>query len=198
VPAAPVDQPLTGQLEQPAELARWDAQVQRTGYCAHPVRLSGTITHIDRATGRARTAYSTLREPSRRFLKACGNRRAAVCPSCAETYRRDAWHLVAAGLKGNPDRSVPEQVASHPALFVTLTAPSFGDVHSRIVVKDNSGRERVLPCHPRRDAPCCRHGVRLACRLRHRADDSRIGGPLCARCCDVEAAVLWNAHAPRL
>jgi hypothetical protein len=89
-------------------------------------------------------------------------------------------------------------VATHPAVFVTFTAPTFGDVHSRVAVKDSTGRERVLPCRPRRDAPRCRHGVRLECRLRHRADDHQLGGPLCWRCCDFEAAVLWNAHAPRL
>lgn len=44
-----------------------------------------------------------------------------MCPSCAEVYRWDAYQLIRAGLAGG--KGVPESVAVHPALFVTLTAP---------------------------------------------------------------------------
>ena len=56
------------------------------------------------------------------LLKACGTRRESRCPSCAATYRADAYQLLAAGLKGG--KGVPETVAEHPRLFVTFTAPA--------------------------------------------------------------------------
>jgi hypothetical protein len=34
---------------------RWIEQVAATGYCAHPVRLRGTVEHADRTTGEVRT-----------------------------------------------------------------------------------------------------------------------------------------------
>jgi hypothetical protein len=40
------------------------------------------------------------------LLKACGTRRESRCPSCAATYRADAYQLLAAGLKGG--KGVPE------------------------------------------------------------------------------------------
>ena len=79
-------------------------------------------------------------------------------------------------------------------LFVTLTAPSFGLVHSRRT--DAQGRARR--CRPRRKAEVCRHGVRLSCSEVHDDDDPRVGEPLCARCFDYTQAVLWNAMAPTL
>ncbi len=62
--------------------------------------------------------------PDGAIYKACGNRRASVCPACARTYQYDAYQLLRAGLSGG--KGVPETVATHPAVFVTLTAPSFG------------------------------------------------------------------------
>jgi hypothetical protein len=114
--------------QEPSRLPGWLAQVRRTGYCAHPVRLAGRIDHADIATGEVREAYSTDHEPGGVLLKACGNRRASVCPACAETYRRDAWQLISAGLKGG--KGTPDTIATHPRLFVTFTAPSFGPVRS--------------------------------------------------------------------
>jgi hypothetical protein len=84
--------------QDPARLPGWLAQVRRTGYCSHPVRLAGRVDQADVATGEVREEYSTEGEPGGVLLKACGNRRASVCPACAETYRRDAWQLIAAGL----------------------------------------------------------------------------------------------------
>jgi hypothetical protein len=46
------------------------------------------------------------------LLKACGTRRESRCPSCAATYRADAYQLLAAGLKGG--KGVPESVAGTP------------------------------------------------------------------------------------
>jgi hypothetical protein len=171
--------------------ARWAEQVAATGYCTHPVRLRGRVEHADAETGAVRTVYSTEREPDATLLKACGNRRASVCPSCSATYQGDSFQLLAAGLRGG--KGVPETVAAHPRLFVTFTAPSFGRVHSRKA----QGR-LVYPCHPFRQGQRCPHGGRAGCWQRHDADDPRLGEPLCARCYQTGAQVLWNALAGRL
>ena len=34
------------------------------------------------------------------IYKPCGNRRASVCPSCSQLYKRDAYQIVRAGLVG--------------------------------------------------------------------------------------------------
>jgi hypothetical protein len=170
---------------------RWAEQVAATGYCAHPVRLCGTVEHADRQTGEVRTVYSTEREPDATLLKACGNRRATVCPSCSATYQADQFHLLAAGLRGG--KGVPDAVREHPRLFVTFTAPSFGRVHSR-----KAQGLRVYPCHPHRQGATCPHGRRAGCWQRHDADDPKLGEPLCARCYQAGAQVLWNALAGRL
>ncbi len=41
--------------------------------------------------------YATDREPDATLLKACGNRRVSVCPSCSATYQADSFQLLAAG-----------------------------------------------------------------------------------------------------
>ena len=89
------------------------------------------------------------------IYKPCGNRRATTCPGCAETYRRDAYHLIRAGLIGG--KGITPAVATHPAVFVTFTAPSFGPVHTRPVRQHTcTDRSRCTcqpqPCHARRDA----------------------------------------------
>ena len=101
---------------------RWAEQVAATGYCKHPVRLRGRVDHADCESGEVRTVYATDREPDATLLKACGNRRASVCPSCSATYQADSFQLLAAGLRGG--KGVPETVTAHPRLFVTFTAPS--------------------------------------------------------------------------
>ena len=69
-----------------------------TGFCARPVLLKG---HIDVRDGDGRwRRWSTASEPDGVVRKACGNRREAVCPPCAERYRYDAYHLISAGLRG--------------------------------------------------------------------------------------------------
>jgi hypothetical protein len=75
---------------------RWMEHVAATGYCAHPVRLRGTVEHADLHSGEIRTVYDTEREPDATLLKACGNRRASVCPSCSATYQGDTFQLLAA------------------------------------------------------------------------------------------------------
>jgi hypothetical protein len=84
-------------------------------------------------------------------------------------------------------------VSGHPRLFVTFTAPSFGQVHTR-----KAQGLLVYPCHPYRQGQRCPHGRRAGCWQRHDADDPRLGEPLCARCYQAGAQVLWNALAGRL
>jgi hypothetical protein len=170
---------------------RWAELVAQAGYCHHPIRLAGRVEQANRQSGEVRTVYDSEREPDGVLLKACGTRRESKCPSCAATYRADAYQLLAAGLKGG--KGVPETISEHPRLFVTFTAPSFGKVHSRRA----QGR-LVLPCHPHRQGARCPHGNRDGCWHRHDEDDPRLGEPLCPSCYDTRAQVLWNALAPEL
>jgi Replication initiator protein, pSAM2 len=170
---------------------RWMELVAQAGYCHHPIRLAGRVDQADRQTGELRSVYDSGREPDGVLLKACGTRRESRCPSCAAVYRADAFQLLAAGLRGG--KGVPETVSEHPRLFVTFTAPSFGAVHTRKA----QGR-LVLPCHPYRQGATCPHGNRAGCWHRHDEDDPRLGEPLCPRCYDAQAQVLWNALAPEL
>jgi hypothetical protein len=167
------------------DYARFDAQLRSSGYCAHPVRLRGHIDVCD-AGGVRRQVWSTYGEPDGLLRKACGNRREAVCGPCAERYRGDAWQIIAAGLRGG--KGVPESVIGHPAVFASLTAPSFGVVHAQLLGPDG----KPLRCRPRRDAPVCPHGVPLSCGKVHAPDDLCVGKPLCAECFDYTGAVIWN------
>jgi len=106
----------------------------------------------------------------------CRSRRATTCPTCARLYRLDAYHLIAAGLRGG--KATPETVATRPRLFVTLTAPSFGPVH---LGPDRHGVPRC--CHP------------AACGRWHRLGDPLIGTPIDASRYDYVGQVLFNAHA---
>jgi hypothetical protein len=147
---------------------RWLQQVRRTGACRHPVRLRGVVLRGDEPV------YSTASEPDGALMVRCGNRREVCCPSCAHEYRGDMWQLVYAGLAGGR-KGVPDSVAEHPQVFATLTAPSFGAVHSR----PDDGR-------------------RCRCGRRHDADDPLLGEAIDPTTYDYEGAVLWNWHAPAL
>ncbi len=166
------------------------SQVRRAGYCTHPIRLRGRVDAVDTSTGELTPILTSSTQPGGALLVACRNRRATVCPSCSDTYRGDAWQLIAAGLRGG--KGIPDDVATHPRVFATFTAPSFGPVHSRREVNG-----RVQACRPRR-AGDCPHGRPRSCRLRHVASDAALGQPLCPDCFDYAAAVLWNAHAGAL
>jgi hypothetical protein len=177
------------------DFALWERELAQLGCCANPVHLRGTVAHLDRATGELREVFTTTDRAGGTLRVRCGSRLAAKCPACAWTYQQDAFHLLRAGLTGDLDKGIPATVAEHPRLFVTLTGPSFGPVHSREAT--SSGRAR--PCHPRDGAAAtCPHGRRLDCRARHREDDPRLGEPLCPGCYDYQRAVLFNALAPEL
>ncbi|GAA0395780.1 replication initiation protein [Acrocarpospora corrugata] len=170
---------------------RWADQIRRAGGCRQPIHLRGKIEHRDRLTGALLHRYSTYLEPDGVLRLPCKTRRASRCPACAEIYRADTYHLIRAGLVGG--KGVPTSVTSHPCLFLTLTAPSFGVVHTRL---NRNGK--LLPCHARRNPIICTHGQVMSCTARHGSDEQLLGEPLCALCYDYSGSVLFNAYAPLL
>lgn len=174
----------------PDIFARWEAQGRSARWCRRPVRLVGRTAHVEADTGEVVSEFSTLSEPDGTLVKACGQRRQTACPPCSSIYRGDAWHLIVAGLRGG--KGVPEDVALHPTLFVTLTAPSFGAVHSQ---RDRGGVSRTCRPHAR---GTCLHGRARRCGATHESDASELGEPLCVDCFEYSAAVLWNALATEL
>jgi len=172
---------------------RWAAQAKGCGYCTRPVRLRGS-TVTKSADGGVLDSYSTDGEPDRVAYVRCGNRRAAVCPSCSHEYQGDMWHLLYAGVAGGM-KGVPESVAEHPMVFATLTAPSFGAVHT---TRADAARGRGARCRPRRDKLRCLHGQPLWCDQIHQEGEPCLGEPLCPDCYDYPAHVAFNYHAPEL
>lgn len=167
--------PELGLLASLGTLPALARQLAGLGGCTRPIRLAGHRTehHVDRQTGEIGRALRHLDStdlPAGHLLVRCNNRRATRCPACSETYRRDTYHLITAGLRGG--KGTPENVAAHPRVFATFTAPSFGPVHNR-----PTGR------------PTCR------CGQHHDQDDPLLGTPIAPDSYDYEAAVLWNAHA---
>jgi hypothetical protein len=169
------------------EIKEFLAQGEACGWCARPIRLRGYRAAID-AAGKRTVVFSTLGQPDGVVLKACGNRRETRCPSCAALYRSDARHLVKAGLEGG--KGVDASVTAHPAVLLTLTAPSFGIVHSA-----KAGR---APCHPGSPTARCGHGRSLSCFVRHDGADELVGTPLCPQCYRYDDQVLFNATVPEL
>ena len=164
-----------------------ESAVGRGRGCVKPVRLRGSKHLVNTATGELTKVYSSADELDGYTYVKCGNRRAAVCPSCSHEYKGDSWHLFWCGLAGG--KGIPQSVADHPCTFATLTAPSFGPVH---------GVRQKGPCRGRRDKPLCPHGRPLWCTKRHTEDDPRLGEPLCVDCYDYTAHVAWQWHAPEL
>lgn len=173
---------------------RWMAQVEATGFCECPIRLAGRISERDRGSGEVRIVYESDGEPDAVTYLACGSRLASKCVPCSSRYWRDAFQLVAAGLRGG--KGVPESVRTHPTLFVTFTAPGFGHVHSRRLTPN--GKPRTCRPRERGDEATCSHGRPTGCYRRHSPDDDLLGQPICPECFDYEAAVLWNTLSTQL
>ena len=150
----------------------------------------GSTRRYTSSDGELAGSFGSDELPDRVLLKACGQRRATRCPTCSAVYRSDAYQLVAAGLRGG--KGIPESVAAHPAIFATLTAPSFGPVHS---TRQAGGQSR--PCRPQ-PTGVCPHGQPRACNLVHDPDDPQVGSPICPDCFDYRSAVVWNALAGEL
>ncbi|GAA1778096.1 replication initiator [Luedemannella helvata] len=178
-PATDHPQPVTDPeaLAALARVGQAEDLTRRVGACEHPIVMRGRSLLVDPATGQI------LHRPDATTVgMRCRNRRATVCVACSTLYKFDAYHLVAAGLRGGKD--TPETVAQHPRLFITLTAPSFGAVH---IGPDHTGTPRL--CHPgttTRPAACGRW---------HAPGDPDIGTPLDAQSYDYAGQVLFSAHA---
>ncbi|MEV7286909.1 replication initiator [Streptomyces sp. NPDC093252] len=191
-PVTPLPASVSAHLARSAEpgFDAWRRSIVRLNGCTNPIHLVGSTALADPATGEVLHTY-TPETDGGRLLIACGNRRTAVCPTCARLYRTDTYHLVRVGLVGG--KEITPEVGGHPRVFATLTAPGFGPVHTR---RERDGR--VVACRPRKAADHCPHGMPLGCHLRHAETDLRPGEPLCPRCYDYAGAVLWQAHAGKL
>ncbi|WP_426506708.1 replication initiator [Dactylosporangium sp. McL0621] len=183
----------------------WLEHISSAAACTRPIRLAGDLYTVRGTSGGGGEVFRhtpTDRLPDGVIYKACGNRRASICPACARIYQRDAYQVLRTMLVGG--KGVPAAVARHPAAFVTLTAPSFGTVHTRVVRKHtctNRGRCdcRAEPCHARSNTPGrCRHGQPAVCWARHETGDTVIGRPLCLDCYDHDHQVVWNLFSGEL
>ncbi|MGV0770824.1 replication initiator [Mycobacterium syngnathidarum] len=177
VPATIDPQPVIDQMVRRAGSAgfqTWWRRAESVGMCAHPIQLTGTD-----AFGRQRVVWTR-----------CNNRRASVCPSCSDLYARDTWQLVHAGTAGG-HHHMPAEVAQRPQVFTTLTAPSFGAVHSSTtgVCRDH----RRVGGYTR----CC-HGKPLWCSHIHERSAPFVGEPLCRDCYDYLGHVQFSWHLPEL
>ena len=175
---------ILARLHAPGGVNEFRTQVRGVRACRRPVRLSGAVFGVGEG-GLPEVRFDSRNLPDGVLLKACGSRRDTVCPPCASLYRGDAFALVAAGLRGG--KAVPESIGDHPAVLLTLTAPSFGSVHR----KRPDGT-----CHP--SGIRCPHGQALVCNVRHGNIDTALGQALCTQCYDYEAAVLFNAGVSEL
>ena len=99
----------------------WLDHIWPAAGCTHPIRLGGQIHRVDPATGEITSTLPASALPDGIIYKACGNRRTSACPSCAETYRRDAFQLIRAGLVGG--KGIPEHVVSAPGRVRHLHRP---------------------------------------------------------------------------
>jgi hypothetical protein len=191
LPARTVEE-IVRRAERP-DFDRWADQVARCGHCSRPIRLRGRVEQRSATEGR-RVTYSTDTEPDRVLLIRCGNRRAAACPSCSYEYAGDMWQLLYAGAAGGR-KGVPESIRSHPLVFATLTAPSFGPVHTTRTDRAH----RPARCRPAHGTPrLCAHGRPRWCTAIHGEDDPRLGQPICPDCYDYPAHVAFNWHSPEL
>ncbi|MDT5256799.1 MAG: hypothetical protein QOD10_1879 [Mycobacterium sp.] len=158
----------------------WWRRAESVGFCAHPIQLTGTDEF-----GRDRVVWTR-----------CNNRRAQICPSCSDLYARDTWQLVHAGTSGG-HHDIPATVADRPQVFVTLTAPSYGPVHTTARAGDK--RHRVCRDHHHTGGyRRCPHGKPLWCTTTHTDADAFVGQPICADCYDYTGHVLFTWHLPEL
>jgi hypothetical protein len=182
---------------------RWLDHVTPAAGCTRPIQLRGQVHEVSPRTGAVITTRSTGGMPDGVVYKACGNRRASACPSCAETYRADTYQLILAGINGG--KGIPDTVQLHPCVFPTFTAPSFGPVHSTPAKRTRTpagmgGEASVVHrvCRPGRKPRICPHGIDLRCGQVHAAGESILGTPLCLDCDDHAGQVVWNLMSGEL
>ena len=172
---------------------RWLDHIASAGGCVRPIRLSGQLHTVDTTSGEILATRHTHELPDGVIYVPCGDRRASVCPPCAETYRADTYQLIKAGIVGG--KGIPDTVRTHPAVFATLTAPSFGAVHSHSI---NTKTGTLRPCRIRRTKRVCPHGQPTFCNQRHTEGSPVLGRPLCLNCYDHSHHVVWNCEAGEL
>jgi hypothetical protein len=143
------------------------------GVCVNPIRLSGFYQRIAADTGEVLALVGSPEAGGGILLVSCKDRRASCCSTCAALYEKDAYQLIAAGLRGG--KNVPANVGTHPAVMLTLTAPSFGAVHGN--------RDHDQPCK---------------CGQRHDTEDPRIGSAIDPQRYRYVDQVVWNHYAPEL
>lgn len=161
----------------PGKLDDLQKKASSCRFCTRPIRLKGE----GEDTGSANEV-----------LGPCGTRRESICPACASIYKGDARRIISAGLIGREEKEGLR--ALPPAIFFTLTAPSFGAVHSA-----HSCGDEDREMSNRRSARLCRHGISLRCPLTHEdEDDPDVSQALCPSCYSFSEAVLWNAHLGEL
>jgi hypothetical protein len=171
------------------DFEEWAAAAAKVGHCTNPIRMRGWSRTYEKNSGELLSTFSSEGLDRGVLHLRCGNRRADRCPSCSRQYAADMFHLIRCGVAGG--KTVPATVGDNPLVFATLTAPSFGAVHS---LRDGSQR-----CHPRSGARAhCPHGGRLSCTARHSENDDRLGQPLCWECYDYASHVVWQWWAPEL
>lgn len=158
----------------------WWRRAESVGFCAHPIELVGSDSY-----GRQRVVWTR-----------CNNRRADICPSCSDLYARDTWQLVHAGVAGG-HHGMPIAVVDRPQVFVTLTAPSYGAVHT--ATSGDDGKRGMCRDHHRTGGyRRCPHGQPLWCSMSHDYGDGQVGQPLCGECYDYAGHVLFTWHLPEL
>ena len=160
------------------ERRRLLGEVVRAGNCQVPVRLRGEAVNLE--TGEVTPRGLTV---------SCKDRRESVCRACSERYETDAWIIAATGVNGG--KGVPDSVVGAPRLFVTVTAPSFGRVHS-VTATGSCGASR------RSRSQRCPHGRLVRCDAYHERSEDVVGHPLCEECFDALGAVRWNANSTQL
>ena len=157
----------------------WWQRCAAVGFCANPIQAS---------------AYHPDQGKRVAVMIRCGNRRASVCPSCSDIYAADTWQLIHAGTAGG-HHGMPTTIGDRPQVFTTLTAPSFGAMHTS---RPRPGRPGG-PCHPAKPGKTyCPHGNPLCCNTIHQPGDREVGEPLCPECYDYTGHALFNWHAPEL
>src|SRR5579875_263851 len=144
-----------------------------TAGCVNPICLRGFYQLIEAQTGEVLATLGSAEARDGVLLVSCKDRRSSCCPPCSRLYEKDAFQLLAAGLRGG--KTVPESVGTHPAVMLTLTAPSFGAIHGN--------RDQRQPCR---------------CGRRHSDEDPRIGTPLDPSRYRYVDQVIWNRYVPEL
>lgn len=170
------------------DFGEWSQNLERVHFCSRPVRLRGSSQTVDRSTGEILSSFGEDTPGGREIWVPCGNRRSTQCPACSRLYARDMFEMIRTGILGG--KNVPEQVRYNPTVFLTLTAPSFGNVHGK--------RPNDKACAPRTNAKRCPHGRIISCYKRHGDGDKQLGQPLCSECYDYPSHVVWQYYSPEL